>query len=307
MGAKPSLSIVVPAFNEAGRIADGLARLEAALVSTGLVERGVELLVVDDGSTDRTAEAVRSLSGLAVPVTLIPQGRNRGKGAAVRAGVAHARGDLTCFIDADASIDPRHLADLVAALEHAPVAIGDRSSGGRAIAYRSPVRSAMGRVFNALVRLVSGVGVVDTQCGCKGFTTAAGRLLLGLGRIEGFAFDVELLRNAQLLGLEVVTVPVDWSDVEGSHVRRLLDPLAMVAALIRSRLGEHRRAIPAVASEGPPPPFPGTIQLRSGGSWFAAVPLGPSGLAAVAPLGRAEPLRLRWLARHGVDELVLAP
>lgn len=307
MGTRSTLSVVVPAYNEAGRIAEGLTRIEAALRAEGLAERTLEILVVDDGSSDGTAAVVRGLTALELPITLVPLGRNRGKGAAVRAGVAHARGDLTCFIDADASIDPRHLADIVRALEHAPVAIGDRSSGGRAIAYRSPLRSAMGRVFNALVRSLSGVSVVDTQCGCKGFTTAAGRLLLGLGRIEGFAFDVELLRNAKLLGLEVATVPVEWSDVEGSHVRRLLDPIAMATALLRARLGERRRAVPAVATEEQPPRFPGTVQLRSAGRWFATVPLGPSGLAAVAPLGQAQPLRLRWLARHGIEELVLIP
>lgn len=302
-----SVSVVVPAYNEAQRIASGLERLEQALVATGLAERTVEVLVVDDGSTDGTADAVRRLDGLAVPVTLIPQARHRGKGAAVRAGVAHARGELTCFIDADASIDPRHLADIVAALEGSPIAIGDRSSGGRAIAYRSPLRSAMGRIFNVLVRLVSGVEVVDTQCGCKGFTTAAGRLVLGFGRVEGFAFDVEFLRHAKLLGLEVAPVTVTWRDVAGSHVRRLLDPLAMMAALLRSRLGEWRRAVPAVATEEQPERLPGTVQLRSGARWFASVPLGPAGLAAVAPLGQARPLRLRWLARHGLDELISIP
>jgi len=248
--AAPALSVVVPAYNEADRLEQGMARL-AAVLDAGIVPRGTtEVLVVDDGSTDGTDRRAHELLRAFAPSRVVRLPHNGGKGAAVRAGMAAARGTRVAFMDADMSIDPEQLGSLVAALDHAAVAIGSRALGGESIDYGNLTRNLMGRAFNRLVNTVTGVGLADTQCGFKAFAAPAGKLLFHLGVIDGFAFDVELLHLAQRLGLVVAEVPVTWQHVADSSVRPLSDPLSMLADLVASRTGlRSPRPVEAVELE----------------------------------------------------------
>ena len=234
------LTLVVPAYNEADRLEEGLDRLATILAGGAADPTTTEVLVVDDGSSDETATRAEKL------IVRFRQGRvirlpsNAGKGAAVRGGVAAAAGPRVAFMDADMSIDPAQLPALLAALNTAPVAIGSRASSTGAVDYDNLVRTTLGRGFNRLVNAVTGVGLADTQCGFKAFRTPVARLLFHLTVIDRFAFDVEVLFRARRLGLEIAEVPVQWRHVAESRVRPLHDPLTMLGDVLRSRLGLPR-------------------------------------------------------------------
>ncbi len=218
------LSIVIPAFNEADRIETGFARLRPVLDTLDLDR--VEVIVVDDGSTDGTGRTAAVTYGVLPHSLVIHQETNRGKGAAVRLGFTVASGRHVIVCDADMAIDPRHIPAITAALETTPLAFGTRASNGP-VRYDSALRTRAGAAFNALVRRTVGVTSRDTQCGCKGFTLPAARLLGALGLVEGFAYDVELFYLASRVGLEITAVPVQWDDVEGSSVNVRRDSRAM--------------------------------------------------------------------------------
>ncbi|HLU66240.1 MAG TPA: dolichyl-phosphate beta-glucosyltransferase, partial [Kofleriaceae bacterium] len=188
----PELSIVIPAYNEADRLEPTLRRV----VEYCAAERpSYEVLVVDDGSTDGTAELAGSVAEEHPGLRVLPQGVNRGKGAAVRAGVLAARGARILFSDADLATPIEELGKLDAELDRGfDVAIASRAAPGADIRVRQhPVRELMGRTFNLMVRTVAVGGIRDTQCGFKLFTRAAAHDLFSRARVDGFAFDVEIL------------------------------------------------------------------------------------------------------------------
>ena len=229
------LSIVVPAHNEAARLDAGYARLAPTLERLG-PER-VEVVVVDDGSGDDTAEVAARVYGSLPHHRVVALGENRGKGAALRLGLRVARGPLVVTVDADMAIDPRHVPEVMAALARADLAPGSRTDDGR-IAYDSPLRTLAGAAFSRLVHHYVRAPLRDTQCGFKGYRLGAGRLLALLAHVEGFAIDVEFFHLARLLGLSVEPVPVTWRDVPGSSVhpgRVALDVLSAVRGLARTR------------------------------------------------------------------------
>ncbi len=231
------LSLIVPAFDEADRLADGMRRLEGAAAAGAVDLERTEVLLVDDGSTDATTAVAEKLLA-ALPhhhVHRLPA--NRGKGAAVRAGVALARAPRVAYLDADMAIDPHAVPLLVDGLTDHDLAIGSRALRASMVETTYALRSLMGRLFNELVTTGTGLGLRDTQCGFKAFRTPVARLLFHLVRIDRFAFDVELLIRARRLGLTVTEVPVHWRHVTGSTVHPLHDPLAMLADVCRSRLG----------------------------------------------------------------------
>lgn len=202
------LSVVVPAYREADRIGPTVAALRSGLAELA-ADGGAEIIVVDDGSDDGTADAARR----AEPDSVVELGDNRGKGAAVRAGARAATGATVAFTDADLSYRPGQLLRVVSAVEAGcDVAIGNRRHPevrARARPDPSRLRSVGGRVVNLTARWVLGIDYRDTQCGLKAFQADAARALLEAGTIDGFAFDIELLWLAERHGCRLREVPVE--------------------------------------------------------------------------------------------------
>jgi hypothetical protein len=227
---KTSLSLVIPAYNEADRLSSGLRRLVDELPADG-----TEILVIDDGSTDNTAEVARRNLASWPQHSVVSLPRNSGKGAAVRAGVVRARGDVIAFIDADMATDPRDLSRLIDGLEGNHVAVGSRSLDGSVVDDRSAHRTAMTQVFGLLVGSLMDLPMSDTQCGFKAFKGSIAKLLFHGSRVDSYAFDVEVLNLAVRLGLRTQEVPVRWTDMSGSHVRPIRDAVQMLTDVARTR------------------------------------------------------------------------
>jgi dolichyl-phosphate beta-glucosyltransferase len=241
------LSLVIPAYNEALRLQDGMARLLAATASGGIDPETTEFVVVDDGSTDDTRARATTLLARYPHLQVLRLAENQGKGAAVRAGVRAASAPIIAFADADMSIDPDQTPEFLHALTRSDVAIGSRSAVGASVDRPSLRRSAMNRAFNQLVNLLTRVSLSDTQCGYKAFRAPAAKLLFHASITQRFAFDVEIPALARRLGLTIAEVPVHWSRVQGSRVRPWLDPGAMTRDVIRaSRRARSAPPVPAL-------------------------------------------------------------
>jgi glycosyltransferase involved in cell wall biosynthesis len=224
-----ALTIVLPCYQEADRLPTALERYLAHF-SAGV--RGVELLVVDDGSTDQTLAVAEAIAARDRRVRVLRCPTHRGKGFAVRTGMLAGRGDRLVFTDADASYGPDQVERVLRALDGAPVAIGRRGD----LETSGPVlRRLASRVFNQAVRRLLGLPFRDTQCGLKGFRRDAARELFGRTRVDGFAFDAEVLFLARRLGLTVAEVPVSAELREGSKVRLAVDALRMLRDTWRVR------------------------------------------------------------------------
>ncbi len=231
------LTIVVPAFNEDHRLAAGMRRFDAAASAGAIDLDRTEVVVVDDGSTDRTAAVAEKLLAALPHHRVVRLPVNQGKGAAVRAGIATARSPYTAFMDADMAIDPLAIPLLLDGLERNDVVVGSRALPDSMVETTYAVRTLISRLFNELVTSGTGLGLKDTQCGFKAFRTPVARLLFHLVRIDRFAFDVEVLARARRLGLSIGEVPVHWKHVEGSTVHPLHDSVTMVSDVYRSRRG----------------------------------------------------------------------
>jgi dolichyl-phosphate beta-glucosyltransferase len=235
MGAGPYLSIVIPAYNEARRLPATLGRIfEFAAARTDL--QPVEIVVVDDGSGDDTAALAEATTAPPrIELHVFRLGENRGKGAAVRTGMAASRGRWVLISDADLA-SPIEDLDLLLA-SGAPFAVGSRALRRELIARRQPLpRDLLGRVYNLWLRLLGLTSLADTQCGFKLVEGELARRLAGRLRLDGFAFDVELLGRAEREGACVAEVPVRWSHVEESRVQPLRHGLRMVADAWRLRV-----------------------------------------------------------------------
>jgi hypothetical protein len=228
------LSLVVPAFNEASRLGDGLARLLGAMENGAIDAATTEVIVVDDGSTDGTAAEAATLLASLPHVRIVTLAENRGKGAAVRAGVAIAAAPFITFADADMAIDPNQMPQFLAALSGADLAIGSRAASGASVDRPSIRRSVMNRVFNQTVNALTRVSLDDTQCGFKAFRAPAAKLLFQCSVTDRFAFDVEVLSLSRRLGLTIAQVPVQWLRVKGSRVRPWSDAVSMVRDVVRA-------------------------------------------------------------------------
>ncbi len=245
-GCSLSLSLVIPAYNEEARLPAGMARLDRA-VDMGSIDPGrTEFVVVDDGSTDATSGRARDLLSRYPHVQSVRFESNRGKGAAVRAGVAAANAPVIAFADADMAIDPAQSPQFVAALERADLAIGSRAATGASVDRPSISRSVMNRAFNRFVNVLTRVSLDDTQCGFKAFRAPVAKLLFHCSVTERMAFDVEILSLARRLGLSIEQVPVQWLRVRGSRVRSWSDSRSMVRDVLRA----HRRVLTAPSVEG---------------------------------------------------------
>jgi len=214
-----TVSLVIPTYNEEQRITSTLDLLIADAEPFQLLE----VVIVDDGSHDRTAELVTARAAETdLPIHLIQLPRNRGKGAALRAGAAEAVGDYVAFLDADLSTTTSAIPRALAAIEAgADVVIGTRiSPDGVDFRRTQPrIRQLSGRIFVALRRLIVGLPYADTQCPFKLFRRDAAARLFPAAETSGWAFDVELLARARALGLTITELPVDWHHITGSHVK----------------------------------------------------------------------------------------
>jgi hypothetical protein len=242
----PTLSLIIPAFNEADRLDAGFARLGAAIESGAIVPEQTQFIVVDDGSNDQTSARATALFSAFPHASVLRLPNNRGKGAAVRAGVAVATAPIIAFADADMAIDPDQTPTFLAALDQADIAIGSRAATGAHADRPDLRRSVMNRMFNHLVNAVTQVGLDDTQCGFKAFRGPVARLLFHCSTTERMAFDVEILTLARRLNFSIAQVPVQWSRVDGSRVSSWSDSRSMVGDVMRTK--RKWRAAPPVAS-----------------------------------------------------------
>jgi len=227
------LSIIVPSFNEEVRLPASLERVAAYIDSSN---RTTEVLVVDDGSTDRTAEVAASFSKRIANLRVLQNGQNRGKGYSVRHGMLEARGEAVLFTDADLSAPIEEAAKLLSALEKYDVAIGSRAMNRKLIeVHESPFREFAGIIFNAIVRLVLLLPFVDTQCGFKAFRRERCRLVFEQQRIERFGFDPELLYLARHHGLKAIEIPVRWSHSPATKINMMRDSILMFVDIFTIR------------------------------------------------------------------------
>ena len=229
------LSVVIPAYEEEERIAVTVRRVREALAA---VEGGVEIVVVDDGSGDATADEAKA-GGADVVVV---QPANRGKGAAVRAGVRAASGRTIAFTDADLAYDPVQIVGLLDAVESGwDVVVGSRQHEHTTTLVRAGrLREIGGRVVNRLTHIVLLGDYRDTQCGLKAFRSDAAAAIFGRSRIDGFAFDVEIFVVAERNGLAVSDLPVTVENSTRSTVRVVRDATRLVRDLFRIRRWARR-------------------------------------------------------------------
>ena len=233
----PAVSVIVPAYNEATRLRRSLPSLVDALSDVD-----AEIILVDDGSGDDTSTVARRLlEGQQSEVVLLP--RHRGKGAAVRAGVAAASGSAIAFMDADLATDITHLPDMLVALEESHVVVGSRAAPGAVTIGATFARARMGWTFNQMARLVTALPVSDFQCGFKAFRAPVAKMLFHLSQLDGYAFDVEILMLAGTIGYSITELPVRWEAVPGGHVRPPRDAPLMAADVLKARIRWNKRRV----------------------------------------------------------------
>ncbi len=226
------LTIVMPVYDDVDVIDETLRELEAFV---GQSRFDVDVIVVDDGSTDGTKELVDKFAEERGWLSVLGLGRNQGKGGAVRAGALEAKGAYVLFSDSDLSTPLAELDKLVERLDDGfDVAIGSRAlPDSRVVVHQKVFREYAGKSFNVIVRLFLLPDFRDTQCGFKCFRGPAARLIFTRQKTLGFEFDVELLCIARRLGLQVVEVPVIWKNHPNSHVRFVRDSGRMLLGLLK--------------------------------------------------------------------------
>jgi dolichyl-phosphate beta-glucosyltransferase len=261
---EPIYSIVIPAYNESARLGVTLEKVLAYVRRRG---EDIELIVVNDGSRDNTAEIVREFAQNNPALRLIENPGNRGKGYSVRNGVLNSRGRIVLFSDADLSSPIEEMPKLLAALEScADVAIGSRWLRAELQTQRQPLhRQLFGRVFNLLLRMLLGLQFADTQCGFKAFTRRAALTIFPLQHIERWGFDPETLFLARKFGFKVQEVPVQWGHSSGTRIHPLVDGSRMFMETLRIRwydlTGKYVRE-PAIAIRRPVSAEPGEMISR---------------------------------------------
>jgi dolichyl-phosphate beta-glucosyltransferase len=239
----PDLSIIIPAYNEELRLPGTLEKIANFLRNEPI---SAEVLVVNDGSSDKTAAAAESFRGKIPQLRVLSNGANRGKGYSVRHGSLEARGRIALFTDADLSSPIEESRQLIAALKTNDVAIGSRAMDRSLIeVHESLFREFAGIIFNWIVRFILRLPFVDTQCGFKAFRRERCRILFEQQTIEGFGFDPELLYLARHHGLSTVEVPVRWAHSPATKVSMVRDSVQMFldVFIIRwnSLRGRYRR------------------------------------------------------------------
>lgn len=241
------VSIIIPAYNEAQRLSASITELDAYLRR---VTWAFEVLLVVERSPDGTAELAAELARTRPWLRVIARESHRGKGFAVRTGMLQASGAISFFMDADLSTPLREIDEFLERFFQEPeldVLIGNRQHAKSRIVRRQRIiRRTMAQIFNAILREVAGVRLADTQCGFKAFRQAARETIFPLQKLDGFAFDVEVLLLADRLGFKVADMPVEWHNVDGSKVHIIRDSWRMlrdavdVRRLVRHTLSKMR-------------------------------------------------------------------
>ena len=236
-------SIIIPAYNEAARLGPTLQRVLQCIRAQ---RWNAEVIVVNDGSRDNTADLVREYASANPVLRLLENPGNRGKGYSVRNGMLHANGEILLFSDADLASPIEEAPKLFEAIESgADVAIGSRWLRPELQKQRqSLLRQLYGRIFNIALRLLLGLKFKDTQCGFKVFTRSSARAIFPLQQIERWGFDPELLYLARRKKLRVTEVPVEWSHQEGTRISPLRDGLRMFSEVLRIRWNALTRKYP---------------------------------------------------------------
>jgi dolichyl-phosphate beta-glucosyltransferase len=239
MSNSPSLSIVIPAYNEQNRIAVTLEKIIQYLQECDFSS---EVVVVDDGSSDKTKEIIESFYEKPIPLKLIHFSSNHGKGWAIKAGVQASKGRYILFTDADLSTPITEVRKLLDYLEKDyDIAIGSRALQQSILLVRqSWWRQGMGKIFNRLIRLFVLKGIKDTQCGFKCFKKDVAKKLFSLSLLSGFAFDVEILFLASRMNYKIAEVPVTWRNDPESKVNPLIDSCRMILDLVKLKWRFYR-------------------------------------------------------------------
>ncbi len=238
----PELSVVIPAFNEERVLGKCLELVERYVRARDFT---FEILVVDDGSTDRTREVAGEYSARSDHVRLLANDRNRGKGFAVRQGMLAARGKQILFMDADLSTAPEEFDRMKDWFDRGyAIVIGTRRSAGATIdRHQSFVRETMGKIFTAISRIILRTSVSDFTCGFKAFSHAAAQSVFSRQRLNDWSFDAEVLHIAQRRGIPIKEIPVHWADTEDSKVHIVQDTfrslLGLLRILLNSILGKY--------------------------------------------------------------------
>ena len=239
---RPELSIVIPAFNEELRLPPTLDRIAEYIRASG---RTTEVLVVDDGSQDKTGAVARTYQSSIPLLRVIANGANRGKGFSVRHGMLEARGQIVLFSDADLSAPIEEADKLIAALAEYDVAIGSRALNRELIeVHESPFREFAGIIFNKIVRVVLRLPFVDTQCGFKAFRHDRCLIIFQQQRIERFGFDPEILYLARHHGLRAIEIPVRWSHSPATKINMMRDSVQMFLDVFAIRWNAIRGRYP---------------------------------------------------------------
>jgi dolichyl-phosphate beta-glucosyltransferase len=230
----PTYSIVIPAYNESARLGATLEKVLAYVHTQGW---DAEIIVVNDGSRDNTADIVLSFAKKDPMLRLLENPGNRGKGYSVRHGMLNARGQIALFTDADLSSPIEEAPKLFAALDQgADIAIGSRWLRAETQTQRQPLhRQFFGRIFNLALRLTLGLHFADTQCGFKAFKQPAVQAIFPLQKIERWGFDPEILFLARKLKFKVNEVSVAWAHRDGTSINPLVDGSRMVMEMLRIR------------------------------------------------------------------------
>jgi dolichyl-phosphate beta-glucosyltransferase len=231
---RPTYSIIIPAYNESARVGATLDKVLAYVTKRGW---DAEIIAVDDGSRDHTADIVRSREEKNPRLRLLQNPGNRGKGYSVRNGMLHAQGETLLFSDADLSAPIEEAEKLFAAIANgADVAIGSRWLRSDLQTERQPLyRQLFGRIFNLALRITLGLNIRDTQCGFKAFTRRAAKTIFPMQTVERWGFDPELLYLAREFGFKVVEVPVEWAHSEGTRISALRDGPQMFLEMLKIR------------------------------------------------------------------------
>jgi dolichyl-phosphate beta-glucosyltransferase len=225
------ISIVIPAYNEEERLPTTLRTIIDYFEN---LSKDYEIIVVDDGSQDNTAEIAQHFNPR---VNVIKLPKNSGKGAAVREGISHAQGDFILFSDADLSTPITEFHKLQESLENGShVAIGSRAIDSSLIKVHQPFyREFMGKTFNKIVRALVLRGIQDTQCGFKMFKNSVAKQIFSLAKIDGFGFDVEILYLAHKMNFKIAEIPVEWRNDTKSKISPVYDSLKMFFEILKIR------------------------------------------------------------------------